>query len=48
MLLGALVFVPAAFAHHPVVSGSFSCDGVVSYTATAWATTTGTAGEPDK
>ena len=36
-----LVFVPAAFAHHPVISGSFSCDGVVSYTAMAWATTSG-------
>ena len=38
VVLAALVFVPAAFAHHGVITASFSCDGVVSYTATAWAT----------
>ena len=43
-VLCALAFAPAAFAHHPVISGSFSCDGVVSYTATAWATTSGLPG----
>ena len=44
VVLGALIFVPAAFAHHPVVTASFSCDGVVSYTATAWATNSGLPG----
>ncbi|HST17994.1 MAG TPA: hypothetical protein VLK36_10015 [Gaiellaceae bacterium] len=44
VVLAALVFVPAAFAHHPVITASLSCDGVVSYTATAWATTSGLPG----
>jgi hypothetical protein len=44
VVLCALAFAPAAFAHHPVISGSFSCDGVVSYTATAWATSSGLPG----
>lgn len=39
VVIAALVFVPAAFAHHAVLTASFSCDGVVSYTATAWSTT---------
>src|SRR5262245_14190111 len=41
VVIAALVFVPAAFAHHAVITASFSCDGVVSYTATAWATNSG-------
>jgi len=44
VVLCGLAFVPAAFAHHPVISGSFSCDGVVSFTATAWSTTSGLPG----
>src|SRR6185369_9217439 len=41
VVLAALALVHAAFAHHPVLAGSFSCDGVVSYTATAWDTSSG-------
>jgi hypothetical protein len=37
--LAALAVVPSAFAHHGRISGSMNCDGVVSYTASAWQTT---------
>ena len=33
---GAMVGGGSALAHHPVIEGSATCDGVVSYTATAW------------
>ena len=44
VVIAALIFVPAAFAHHAVITASFSCDGTVSYTATAWATSSGLPG----
>ena len=44
VVIAALVFAPAAFAHHSVITASFSCDGLVSYTATAWSTNSGLPG----
>ena len=35
----ALAVVPAAFAHHGRISGSMDCQGNVSFTASAWQTT---------
>jgi hypothetical protein len=35
----ALALVPSAFAHHGRITGSMNCEGVVSFTASAWQTT---------
>ena len=41
VLLGVVTIIPAfngsAAAHHAEARASISCDGVISYTATAWA-----------
>ena len=36
--MAALAIVPSAFAHHGRISGSINCQGVVSFTASAWQT----------
>ena len=36
--MAALAIVPSAFAHHGRISGSADCQGVVSFTASAWQT----------
>ncbi|HEY8103584.1 MAG TPA: hypothetical protein VIE18_03655 [Gaiellaceae bacterium] len=37
--MAALAIVPSAFAHHGRISGGIDCQGVVTYTASAWQTT---------
>lgn len=39
--VGSLLLPTSAFAHHPEVTASVDCAGLVSYTATAWAGTGG-------
>ena len=36
VVAGLLTGVGTASAHHPVLTASVSCDGTVSWTATAW------------
>jgi hypothetical protein len=36
--MAALAVAPSAFAHHGRISGSIDCQGAVSYTASAWQT----------
>ena len=37
--MAALAVVPSALAHHGRISGSMDCQGTVSFTASAWQTT---------
>lgn len=36
--IAAMAIVPSAFAHHGRIGGSMTCQGLVSYTASAWQT----------